>query len=265
MPGSQRALLRWVEREVLRCAPMALRYFRSSSLRVERKRDQSPVTQADRRIEERLRRALERACPGESILGEEFGRTGAGETYWTIDPIDGTRAFSRGLPSWGILVGRVERGRATLGLCHFPSLGLTAAVAPGVRAYEQIGRSRRVFSRPAPIRLLAQAVVFHGGVRWWQSTRYFPGFLRLAKACYLERSYGDCYGYLWCLRGHVDAVLDYGVKPWDLVPLAALAQATGRVLVDLSNRPSFAGPDSIMASPRLAHLIVRVLQGKRQK
>src|SRR3989338_4609596 len=106
MRGSQRTLLRWVEREVARCAPIALRYFRSSGLRVERKRDQSPVTEADRRIEARLRRALKRACPGESILGEEFGRTGTGETYWTIDPIDGTRAFSR-----AALMGHPHRAR----------------------------------------------------------------------------------------------------------------------------------------------------------
>ena len=259
MSNDQRQLLRWVEREVLRCAPIALRYFRSASLRVERKADQSPVTVADRAVEGRLRRAIERAFPGESILGEEFGRTGRGDTYWTVDPIDGTRAFSRGLPSWGILVGRVERGRAMLGLCHFPVVGITAAVAPGIRAYEQRGRSRRAFVSPRPLRSLADAVIFHGGVRWWQSTLYFRGFLRLARQCYLERSYGDGYGYLWGLRGHVDAVLDYGVKPRDLVPLAALAHATGRVLVDFSNRPSFSGPDTIMASPSVARLICRIL------
>ena len=259
MSNDQRQLLRWVEREVRRCAPIALRYFRSSGLRVERKPDQSPVTQADRRIEERLRRALRRAHPGESILGEEFGRTGAGETYWTIDPIDGTRAFSRGLPSWGILVGRVERGRATLGVCHFPAIGATVAVAPGVKAYERTKAGVILLPRPRPIFLLSEAVVFHGGLRWWRSTRYVAGFLRLLRTTYLERAYGDCYGYLWCLRGYADAVLDYGVKPWDLVPLAALAQATGRVLVDFSNRSSFTGPDSIMASARLAHLISRNL------
>src|SRR3990167_6408889 len=108
MANNQRLLLNWVEGQVRACQPIALRYFRSSALRVERKPDRSPVTQADRAIEERLRRALQRACPGEAILGEEFGRSGGSQnTYWTIDTIDGTRAFSSGLPSWGIMVGRV--------------------------------------------------------------------------------------------------------------------------------------------------------------
>ena len=116
---------------------MALRYFRSSSLQIERKADRSPVTQADRAIEERLRKELARTFPSDGILGEEFGRSGAtGGAYWTIDPIDGTRAFSRGLPTWGILVGRVEEGRATFGVCDFPAMDVTVAVAPGVAACE---------------------------------------------------------------------------------------------------------------------------------
>lgn len=90
-------------------------------------------------------------------------------------------------------------------------------------------------------------------------SRYEAGFTRLVKRCFLERAYGDCYGYLWVLRGRADAMLDYGVKPWDLVPLAALAQATGRTLTDCSNRPSFTGPESVLAHPRLAQQICRTL------
>ena len=261
MKRNQRTLLMWLEREVHRCRPVALRYFRSPSLRIERKPDASPVTAADRAIEESLRRALARACPGESIVGEEFGRSGpAGSTFWTVDPIDGTRAFSRGLPSWGILVGRVERGRPVLGLCDFPAIGVTIGVAAGVAAYERAGAQRIPLPRPRRIRTLREAVIFHGGARWWEKTRYARGFAALIRSCYLERAYGDCYGYLWSLRGAADAVLDYGVKLWDMVPFAAFAQATGRVLTDFSNRPSWTGPDTLMASPPLAHLICGVLQ-----
>jgi fructose-1,6-bisphosphatase/inositol monophosphatase family enzyme len=253
--------LAWVEREVKRCAPIALRYFRSSSLRVQRKPDHSPVTAADRLIEERLRGAMARAFPGETILGEEFGRSGSSSTtYWTLDPIDGTRAFSQGLPYWGILIGLVEEGKAVLGLCYYPLLGTTIAAAVGVQAYERTrGRLTRL-PRPRAVPSLKDAVIFHGGIRWWQSTRYFPGFLRLVRGCFLERSYGDCYGYLWAFRGCADAVLDYGVKPWDMVPIAALAQATGRALVNFSGQPSFSGPEAIMASPIMAHRICRILQ-----
>jgi len=260
MARNQRRLLDWIEREVLRCRPIALRYFRSSALRVERKADRSPVTQADRLIEQRLRAAIRRHFPGEPILGEEFGLSGRlGDTYWTIDPIDGTRAFSCGLPSWGIMVGRVERGRATVGVVDYPAFGTTLAVAPGLRAYERTGRRCVPLPRARPRHTLRDAVIFHGGLRWWNVPKYVRGFQRIVKTSYLERAYGDCYGYLWVLRGRADAMLDYGVKPWDLVPFAALAQATGRALVDFSGQPSFSGPDTVMAHPIFARLIVNAL------
>ncbi len=263
MATSQRSLLRWVERQVLACRPIALRYFRSAALRVERKADASPVTAADRAIEEQLRAAIGRAFPGEAIVGEEFGRSGLAKTaYWTIDPIDGTRAFSHGLPSWGILVGRVERGRPTLGLCDFPAIGVTIGVAPGVPAYERHGTTARRLSRPRRVPTLREAVIFHGGLRWWKPGPYLTRFTRLLRQTDLERAYGDCYGYLWALRGRADAVLDYGVKLWDLVPLAALARATGRVMTDFRGRPSWTGPDSIFASPHLARLLVNALHGR---
>ena len=262
MAVNDRRLLSHLERDVRRCRPLALRYFRSPSLRVERKADRSPVTDADRAVEERLRGVLARLAPGETILGEEFGRSGRDTaSYWTIDPIDGTRAFSRGLPSWGIMVGRIERGRATLGLCDFPALGVTMAAAAGVPAYERGGGGSHRFHPPRPVRSFGEAVIFHGGAHWW-GTRWQRGFARLTRACYLERAYGDCYGYLWGLRGCADAVLDYGVKPWDMVPLAALAAGSGRLLANCSGAPSFSGPDTIMAHPAFVRRIVRVLNAR---
>ena len=103
-------------------------------------------------------------------------------------------------------------------------------------------------------------MIFHGGSSWWLNTPYAEGFQRLTQACFLERAYGDCYGYLFAFRGHVDAVLDYGVKIWDMAPLAALAHATGRVMVDCGGRPSFTGPETILASAPLARAIVKTLQ-----
>ena len=260
MDASQRTLLERVEREVRACRPIALRYFRSSALRIERKPDRSPVTAADRAIEERLRRALARLAPGESILGEEFGHSGRSrDTYWTIDPIDGTRAFSRGLPTWGIMVGRVERGTATLGVVDYPVIGTTLAAAPGLRAYERTGGRRHLLPRARPVRSLSEAAIFHGGLRWWEEPRYVRAFERIIKASYLERAYGDCYGYLWVLRGKADAMLDYGVKVWDLAPFAAIARSTGHLLCDFSGRPSFNGPETVMAHPIFAKVICKAL------
>lgn len=255
--------LAWAEDRLRVCRRLALRYFRSKALRIARKADRTPVTIADHKIEEYLRRELGRAFPGEAIIGEEFGASsrGAGDsTFWTIDPIDGTRGFSRGLFSWGILLGRVERGRAVLAACDFPPSDAFLGVAPGVPAYERRGgrviRLARVGTAPA----LSRAAISHGGSQWWLGSRYERGFARVVRGCYLERAFGDCLAYLWCLRGKLDAVMDYGVKLWDLVPFAALAEATGRTLVDFSGRPSFTGPESILAHPTLARHIAKILR-----
>ena len=263
MAANQRALLTWLEREVRACRPLALRSFRSASLKVDRKPDRSPVTAADRAVEERLRRALAGQCPGEAIIGEEFGTTGRpGSAYWTIDPIDGTRAFSRGLPTWSILLAKIEGGRPVLGLCDFPALDVTVAVARGVPAFE---RDRGRVSRlrlPRAVTRLADAVLLHGGLRWWPAEGGLRDrFIRLTRQCFLERSYGDAYGYLWGLRGYADIVVDYGVKIWDMAPLAALAAATGRVMTDFTGRPSWTGPDTIVASPPLVRLVTKILHG----
>ncbi|MBI4227180.1 MAG: histidinol phosphate phosphatase [Candidatus Omnitrophica bacterium] len=257
-------LLAWVERQVDACRPIALRYFRAPGLVVRRKADGSPVTAADRAVEERLRRALARAHPGERIVGEEYGDSGGGaSTYWTIDPIDGTRAFSRGLPTWGVMVGRVERGVPVLGVIDYPAIGARLVIAPGVPAGERQGRRFVRFPRVSGGPRLADAVLFHGGTRYWARTPYRARFYRLLTVCYLERAFGDCYGFLWAFRGCADAVLEYGVKPWDLVPLAAAARALGWTFTDCAGHPGFLGPELVMAKPGLLPALTRALRGDR--
>jgi histidinol-phosphatase len=252
--------LEWAEAKLRACRRIALRYV-GRPLRVERKPDRSPVTIADRTVEAYLRHEIGRAFPREAIVGEEFGAPPRlGSSFWTVDPIDGTRAFSRGLPSWGILLGWVERGKAVVGACDFPVLDTFLGVGQGTPAYERREGRRRPLPRTPVAATLSDAVVFHGGSKWWLSTRYAKGFARVVRHCFLERAYGDCYAYLWVFRGNADAVLDCGVKIWDVAPFAALACATGRVLTDFSGRPCFTGPEAILAHPRLARQIATLLR-----
>ena len=88
-----------------------MRRFRALDLRVEAKPDLTPVTDADLAAEESLRNVLSRARPRDAMLGEEFGRTGAGQRCWVIDPIDGTKNFVRGVPVWATLIGADGRRR----------------------------------------------------------------------------------------------------------------------------------------------------------
>lgn len=260
MRGPSLRLLKWAEEQVDLCRSSALRYFQTGRLQVSRKADGSPVTQADRAIEEKLRKALQKDFPGETIVGEEYGTDGSGQdTYWTIDPIDGTRAFASGLPSWGILLGRVENGKAVLGVCDFPAIGVRL-LAAGKDAFESDGRRRRRLPQAEISRSLKESVIFHGGASWWLNSPYASGFKDLIDECFLERAYGDCYAYLWLFRNRADCILEYGVAPWDVVPLAAIAAATGREVRDCNNRPCLSGPEMITAAPRMASIISRKLK-----
>jgi len=255
--------LRWAEKQIDACRPVALRHFRSSALKVTRKRDGSPVTVADKAIERRLRLAIKKDFPQDGILGEEYGASGTQASYWTIDPIDGTRAFTCGFPTWSLLLAYVERGKPLIGICDFPALGTRLVAARGIGAFERTGKRSVRLPRAEASGALRDAVILHGGSRWWQGTRYAKGFARLVKGCFLERAQGDAYGYLWAVWGAADAVIDYGVHPWDMAPLAALAQATGRVLTDCEGRLSFTSPGSIFAHPRFAKTVSRVLKNAR--
>lgn len=244
------------------CRKMALRYF-TGPMKVEHKSDLSPVTLADRKIEEFLRREITRVFPKDGILGEEFGFTReSAKSYWTIDPIDGTRAFSRGLPSWGILAARVENGCPVVGACDLPVLG-TFIGGTTQSAYERTGKTKISFKKPKPVATLKQAVIFHGGSNFFIRSQYRKAFEKIVSECYLERAYGDCYAYLWVLRGHADMMLDLGVKEWDLAPFAVLAEATGRVLVNFGGKSDFKSLDTIFGEPGLARIIVSKFQSSR--
>lgn len=251
--------LAWAEAKLLECRKIALRYF-GTRLKVEHKPDHSPVTIADRTIEERVRRQIERAFPGEVIVGEEFGASSEDRSsYWTIDPIDGTRPFSKGLPTWGHLLGYVERGKPVMGVAVYPTLDTVLAIGQKTAPYERVNGRTRPIARARRVPSLEKAVVFHGGSKWWINMPYEAGFRKLVKTCYLERAYGDCHGYLWLFRGKVDAVIEYGVKVWDMVPFAAMGAATGRVMTDFSARPCFTGPETLLAPPSLGQQISRLL------
>ncbi len=246
----------WLENLLLRSRKIALGYFQKS-IKVSRKADRSPVTLADKEIEKFLRKEIAKKFPDNGILGEETGFSGKNKkTYWVIDPIDGTRAFSRGLPSWGILIAKVENRKVVVGACDFPVIQTSIIAVRGKGAYEKVGNKKTKFKNAKPINFLKDAVLFHGGASFFLSSNYAKPFQKVMKQCYLERAYGDCFAYLWVLRGQADLVLEKGVKEWDMAPFSIFASETGRVLVDFKGVSNFKGPNTIFGSPKLVKQVV---------
>jgi myo-inositol-1(or 4)-monophosphatase len=240
-------------------APVIRDYFGSQRLGLERKADGSPVTRADREAEAIIRGRLTVSYDGQpiDILGEEEGFTGSGARLrWTIDPIDGTRAFVRGIPLFGSMIGLEDtvQGQALLGVIHLPMLGATYAGAAG------LGASRN----GAPIRLpesvaLEDAIVGTGDVAQFEEAGRLDDYRRLIGLHGYVRTYSDCFGHGLAIEGALGAMLDPALNPWDLVPTRALIEAAGGRSIVLPSR-SAGKFDALFGSRALVARLSRELR-----
>jgi histidinol-phosphatase len=202
------------------------RYFRAADFGLRTKADGSPVTLADREAETAIRARLS-AIPGDpiDILGEEEGLTGGGTRWrWTIDPIDGTRSFVRGIPLFGSMIGLEDtaEGRALLGVIHLPMLGVTYAGGPGLGATRN-GEALRLPDSVA----LEDAILATGDVAAFQEAGREEDFHRLTRLHGYVRGYADCFGHGLVIGGEIGAMLDPALNPWDIRPTEALIEAVG--------------------------------------
>lgn len=208
-------------------APVIRGYFGGQRLGLERKADGSPVTRADREAEATIRQRLplsDGSGPVD-ILGEEQGFTGGGARLrWTIDPIDGTRAFVRGIPLFGSMIGLEDTadGRALLGVIHLPMLGVTYAGAPGLGA----ARNGEPIRLPASV-ALEDAILSTGDIAQFDEAGRLEDYRRLVGLHGFVRTYSDCFGHGLAIEGAIGAMMDPALNPWDLVPTRALIEAAG--------------------------------------
>lgn len=239
---------------VLEAGPIALEYFRRGAA-VDNKQHGGPfdpVTEADRRVEALIRQRLSAAFPHHRIVGEEQGTSGAGSTYWTIDPIDGTRSFISGMPTWGILLGLVVDGRAVAGIMHQPFTGETYLADPesGSRHYHN-GRETRLRTRADAT--LGDAILYSTDPLMFADPALKAGFDRLAARCRLVRWGGDCYGYSLVALGCIDLMVDSLLMPYDIVPMIPIIEGAGGVVTNLQGKVPMEGGTVIMAANPALH------------
>jgi len=206
-----------------RASQIALSYFRQSALLIEMKENMTPVTIADKKTEEYIREALGKSFPAHSILGEEFGQDRKdSEFMWTVDPIDGTRSFIRGIPLFGTLIGLLRDKEPVLGVMVLPGLGETYTSAKHGGSY-----CNGVPLHTSPIHDLSSAMISCGDFYTFEDTERTDYLASLMKRAHLVRSYTDCFGHSLVLRGSLDAMIDPVVSTWDIVPIASLVGEAG--------------------------------------
>lgn len=206
-----------------RADEIALRFFRSAYLAVELKSDQSPVTIADRTIEEAARALLRARRPSAGILGEEHGETASScGARLIIDPIDGTANYARGIPLFATLLAVEEDGEIAAGLVSAPALNSRWWASRGGGAYRD-----GVRIRVSGIQSLEEAQVFHAGVLGPDGRPLPPGILRLLGRAARTRGFGDFYQHLLVAEGSGEIAVDPIVRPWDVAALTVIVEEAG--------------------------------------
>lgn len=215
-----------------------------------------PVTAADRAAEAAMRAHLALVRPQDGIYGEEFGsQRGTSGFTWVLDPIDGTRGYMSGTPTWGVLIALAREeadgpGAPLLGVIDQPFIG--ERFTGGFDRAESAGpRGPRLLRRRGP-RPLSEAVLF--------ST--FPevgtpeeeaAFRRLAGQVQLTRYGMDCYAYALIAAGQIDLVVEAGLQPYDVAAPIAVIEAAGGIVTDWQGGPAYRGGRVLAAANPAVH------------
>jgi len=223
-----------------------LAHFRTG-VEVETKSDDTPVTLADRAAEAIVRERLGRAFPGHGIVGEEEGADRADASHvWWVDPIDGTKAFVRGVPLYAVLIGLEVEGRVEVGVAHFPALGETV--------YAASGRGTRLNGRQVRVRetaTLAEAYVAFTDASSFERHGRGGAWQRLRAATAYQVGWSDAYGHALVASGRLELMLDPVMNPWDAGPFPVLLREAGGRFGDWAGHETIHGGEALSTSERL--------------
>jgi len=206
---------------------IALKYFRTDDLQIEKKRDGTRVTQADKEVEAMARARVAASGLPLDVLGEEMGGSGANapggaRSRLIIDPIDGTEEFSRGIPTFGTLMGIEKDGEIVAAMVSAPGLHSRWWAYKGEGAYRD-GERLHVSDTAE----LAKSMVFSTGTGPSKDSSDQARIRKYLDAARNSRSFGGFWQHMLVAEGAVEAALDWTSKPWDLSPLILIVEEAG--------------------------------------
>jgi histidinol-phosphatase len=219
--------------------------FRAHDLRVETKPDLTPVTEADHAVEVEVRALLAAERPGDAVVGEELGAT-EGRRRWIVDPIDGTRNYSRGVPVWATLVALEDDGVLQVGVVSAPALGRRWWAERGGGA----------FADGEPVRVSGVERV-EDAVLSFALEQDLPA---LARRCWHPRGYGDFWAHMLVAEGAVDGAVDaVGVSLWDLAAVQVIVEEAGGRFSDFAGAARSDGGTAVSSNGLLHDELLRAV------
>lgn len=240
---------------------ISLERFQALDLKVDTKPDRSPVTDADRSVEQALKGILAEQRPTDALIGEEFGNSGAGSRVWIIDPIDGTANFMRGVPVWATLIALAVDGKPVLSVVSAPAMGRRWWAAP--RTDEPIGGAftsdidgsvRQV--RVSAISELEHASLSYNNLQLWDQAGRADQLLQFSRRVWRTRAYGDFWSYMLLAEGALEIVTEHDLKIYDIAALVPIVEQAGGQFSAIDG-PLTAESSSVLATNSHLHSITQ--------
>ncbi len=251
MTGDMTAALELAEK----AGTLILSYYRSSSLEVHSKRDDSPVTEADRHAEKLIREELAVLFPDDGVFGEEFDEKVSGNgRRWILDPIDGTRSFIHGVPLFGVMIGLEIDREMKLGVVGFPALKETYYAETGTGAWMNEERIH-----VSPVSDYRDATVVFTEKEYLLDPLSDNPVDNLRDTAGLVRGWGDCYGHMLVASGRAEVAIDKVMSPWDCAALIPIVREAGGRCFDYTGRTTIYGQGLVSANETIGDKLLAEL------
>ena len=233
---------------------ISLDRYSAQDLEIETKPDLTPVTDADRAVEKKIREILAEERVSDLVVGEEFGRPTEIEKesrYWVIDPIDGTKNFLRGVPIWATLIGLVHRDlsgtdRVVAGIVSAPALFRRWYAASGFGAFTEVNGGPATQIYVSKVSSLKDASLSFSDLAGWGERK--SGYLEFLEKIWRVRGIGDFWSHMLVAEGAVDIAAEPVLALWDMAPLAVILDEAGGKFTDLEGNPGPFGAHGVSSN-----------------
>ena len=235
---------------------ISLARFRALDLVVEAKPDRTPVTDADKAVEGKLRELLKLYRPTDEVIGEEMDKTGDSNRSWIIDPIDGTANYLRGVPIWGTLIALRVDGEITTSIISAPALGRRWWAGKGRGAFtKDIDGSVRKIT-VSKIAKLEDSTLSFNSLEQWRNQGLLEQLLSLSTEVSRTRAYGDFLSYMFVAEGAIEIASEHDLKIHDIAALVPILTEAGGRITDLQGELT-EDSSSVIVTNTLLHEVVQ--------
>lgn len=243
---------------------ITLKRYQALDLAITTKPDNTPVTDADKSSEEAIRALLHAHRPDDGIVGEEFGDEGIEKNrYWVIDPIDGTKNFLRGVPTWATLIALIERTpdgsqRTVVSVVSAPALFRRWSAHIGGGAFVTINRETTKRIHVSGVSRIEDASISYSDFEGWGEM--LAPFRALLEKAWRTRGYGDFWSHMLVAEGALEAAVEPVLALWDMAALDLIVTEAGGVFSNTSGVPGPHGGNGVSTNAALHKYIIDALK-----